>query len=424
MNDELPKQIARECVRILLIFSSSELGGAERSLTRMTLLHHENIQYTLASLDGPGAWSDWYRELGGHPFLFGSPRGTLDDSNHSELIKGHSSRNHELRQAQRGRMKIVQRYLGENGRHGHFNLKALWRMLALVRQSGFNAIYVIGLRASFWLRVLKPFLCGARLVHGIRWNPNSGSRLDRTFRLIERCLGWLVDLYVCNSQVAALTLECRAGVSSKKIRVIHNGLANLSPLPTKPLAERPLHVTVLANLNWRKGHIEFLNVVASIAKRLPQTHFFFVGRDDMAGRVATEIERRGLAGTVTLTGYQADIAPWLAETRLMVLPSLWGEGCPTSILEGQAHGLPVIAYAIDGIPELIADGIDGLLVPPGDIESFSSAILRLLEDPALAQRMGDAGRTKVERNFTLARCASLHTAIFSELAATSETGHS
>jgi glycosyltransferase involved in cell wall biosynthesis len=344
----------------------------------MTLLCREDVQYTLAALDGPGAWSDWYRKLGGCPLLFGECRG--------------------------------------NGRHGRLNPKALWHMLVLLRQQRFNAVYVIGLRASFLLRIVKPLLNGARLVHGIRWNPNSDSRLDRVFRLVERWLGWLVDVYICNSQAAVSTLERRIGVPSKKIRGIHNGLANLPPLPTKPLAERLPHVVVLSNLNLRKGHIEFLDVIASVAKRFPQAHFFFVGRDDMAGRVAAEIEQRGLAGIVTLTGYQVDVAPWLTETRLMVLPSLWDEGCPTSILEGQAHGLPVIAYAIDGIPELIDDGIDGILVPPGYAQTLASAIQRLLEDSVLAQRMGDAGRVKVERRFTLARCADLHSTLFSELA--------
>ena len=99
----------------------------------------------------------------------------------------------------------------------------------------------------------------------------------------------------------------------------------------------------------------------------------------------------------------------------MVLPSLWGEGCPTSILEGFAYDLPVVAYAIDGIPELIVDGVDGFVIKPNKVDGLACAIVRILENPVRAESMGMAGREKVARRFSLVRCADEHAQIFHKL---------
>jgi glycosyltransferase involved in cell wall biosynthesis len=364
-------------MNVLLVFSSSELGGAERSLTRMALASTGEIEYSLATLDGHGPWVDWCREIGGSPLVLGER--TTHDA------------------------------------HGRFGFKTLRRLATLVRRERYAVLYVIGLRASLWVRLMRPWLAGARLVHGIRWNPDSNSRLDRAFRVIERLLGGLIDLYICNSRVAAETLVRRAGIPPGKACVIYNGLEKL-PMQPGEVVDRPQRVVVLANLNPRKGHTEFLDVVAAVCIRQPRAHFVFVGRDDMDGHLVGEIARRGLAQAITLTGYQADVGGWLSDARLMVLPSLWGEGCPTAILEGYSHGLPVVAYAIDGIPELIADGVDGFVVPLRDTVALTDAVLRILDNPEQAARMGAAGRAKIVQKFTLVSCASLHAAAFSELA--------
>lgn len=364
--------------RVLIVFTSSELGGAERSLTRMALAAEGDVQYTLATLDGHGPWVDWCREQRVEPVILG--------------------KRHAI------------------SKHGRFGLGTILRLVAHVRLHRYSAVYVIGLRASLWLRFIRPWLRGSKLVQGVRWNPNSNSRLDRAFLFVERFLGGWIDLYICNSRNAASTIANRVGIREDKIKVVYNGLERIPPLSTAYDA-RPINVVVLANINPRKGHLEFLQVVAKIVEQVPEVRFFFVGRDDMSGRLANEIAQRGLGHVVTLTGYQSDVAPWLSSARLMVLPSLWGEGCPTSILEGHAFGLPVVAYAIDGVPELIDDGIDGLLVSPDKPADLADAILCILNDTAQAERMASVGREKVAKRFTLKQCTVEHGAIFLELLA-------
>jgi len=359
-------------VSALLLFSSSELGGAERSLSRMAFASQE-IDYQLAALYGEGPWCDWVRSQGREPLV-----------------------------------------LGQGGAGGGSMFGAFWRLIRHVRSHPVDLIYVCGARASLLLRLVRFFLPGTKLVHGVRWNPDSDSRLDRFFRLMERSTHSLVDAWITNSAIAKQTLESRCGIPAERVFVIYNGLESL-PADVPPLGERPLEVLTVANLNPRKGHREYLQVVREVLRAVPDAKFVFVGRDDMNGDVQRVIAEAGLSGHVRCEGFQADVSPWFRRARLMVLPSLWGEGCPTSILEGFAYGLPVVAYAIDGIPELIEDGIDGFVVLPSKPDELASAIVRVLENPVSAESMGMAGREKVASRFTLVRCADEHAQIFHKL---------
>lgn len=354
---------------VLLLFSSSELGGAERSLSRMAFVS-EGVDYHLATLQNDGPWCDWVRSQGREPLVFGR---------------------------------------GVGG--GGLMFKAFWHLIWHIRSHPVNVIYVCGVRAALMLRLLRFFFSGIELVHGVRWNPDSHTRLDRFFRLVERITHPLVDAWITNSAVAKKTLVSRCGIPPERVSVIYNGLEYL-PTDVPTIRERPMEVLTVANLNPRKGHREYLQVVRQVLMAVPDARFVFVGRDDMNGEVQQAIAEAGLSRHVRCEGFQADVSPWLRRARLMVLPSLWGEGCPTSILEGSSYGLPVVAYAIDGIPELIEDGVDGVVVSPNEPDKLAIAIIRILENPVQAESMGMAGREKVGSRFALARCADDHAQSF------------
>lgn len=369
-------------VRVLLVFSSSELGGAERSLTRMALAGNGDVEFALATLDGPGPWVDWCRQQGRQPFVLG---------------ERHSA-----------------------GRHGRFGVRAIARLAALVRRERYSALYVIGLRASIWLRLMRPWFCNVLLVQGVRWNPDSNSRLDRAFRLVERMLGWLIDCYICNSKAAAATLVQRIGIPEKKIRVIYNGLERLPPVSVQRPEHAPQILTV-ANLSPRKGFIEYLEqVVAPLGRRYPWLRFVIVGRDEMMGAVQRKAQALGLQKVVTFTGFRMEVAEEFNTASVFVLPSLWNEGCPTAILEAMASGLPVVAFSIDGIPELIDHEVEGLLTPARDYVGMAKAIEGLLAAPRLSARLGQAGRSKVASRFLIEHSVRTHVSTFQELSSASQ----
>lgn len=361
-------------MHVLVLFSSSQLGGAERSLSRMAFSAKE-IRYQLATLDGEGPWCDWVRSHGVQPLVLG------DEASGSTGL-----------------------------RPGVF-----WRLLKYVRHNPVDVLYVCGARASLVLRFLCIFLPKLKLVHGVRWNPDSNNHLDRFFRIMERFTHPLVDAWITNSAAARKTLVERCRISPDRVVVIYNGI-ELLPKDAIPLNKRPMEILTVANLNPRKGHIEYLRVIREVVNTTSTgVIFVFVGRDDMDGEVQRAIKVAGLDRCVRYEGFKADVSRYFQHARMCVLPSLWGEGCPTSLLESFSWGVPVIAYDIDGVSELVEDGVNGLLVPPGSSELLADRIIRLLGKVELAERYGQAGKMKVLEQFSLTQCVSRHTKYFFDL---------
>lgn len=359
-------------VSVMLLFSSSELGGAERSLSRMALASPE-VGYQLATLYGEGPWCDWIRSQGREPLV-----------------------------------------LGCGGAGGGLMLGAFWRLIRHVRSHPVDVIYVCGARAALLLRLLRIFLPGIKLVHGVRWNPNSDSRLDRFFRGMEWLMHSFVDGWITNSAVAKQTLVSRCGIPVERVFVIYNGLESL-PIDVPQLGERPMEVLTVANLNPRKGHREYLHVVREVLKAVPDAKFVFVGRDDMNGEIQRAIEEAGLSDSVRCEGFQADVMPWYRRARVFVLPSLWNEGCPTAILEAMSFAIPCVAFAMDGIPELVEDGDHGILLQCGDYSGMAAAIIRMLTDDDKASKLGGNGQERMYSHFKLENTATLHSVAFMEI---------
>ena len=363
-------------VNVLILFSSSEIGGAERSLTRMARASSGNVRYVLATLDGPGPWADWASSLGMEVHVLGMSPST---------------------------------------RRRRIELGAAKRLTGLVRRLGCDLIYVVGLRASVLVRLLRPLLGSVRLVNAVRWNPDSDSRLDRLFRLVEKSFGRWSDLYICNSKIAASTLTDRIGVPAEKVKVIYNGLSSMPPEDIV-FAPRMRQVVTVANLSPRKGHAEYVeNVILPLRKSSVDARFLFVGRDEMGGIVQRMVKRLGVEDVIEFTGFVDDVSSILARSMIFVLPSLWNEGCPTAVLEAMAHGLPIVAFSVDGIPEMITDGREGMLVPKGDYAAMAKAICTLLSDPVLARNLGRSGRLRVGREFQIDRCVRQHADVFGRL---------
>jgi glycosyltransferase involved in cell wall biosynthesis len=359
-------------LRVLLLFSSSELGGAERSLSRMVLASKE-IDYQLATLNSEGPWCEWIRSQGRKPLVLG--RGTAV---------------------------------------GGLMIRSFLRLIHHIRRHPVDVIYVCGARASLVLRIIRVFLPKIKIVHGVRWNPNSISRLDRFFRLVERFTHRLVDGWITNSMVAKRTLVSHCGIPENQISVIYNGLDSL-PTGVVQLGNRPKEVLTVANLNPRKGHREYIKVVQEVLTAIPDATFVFVGRDDMNGEIHRAIAEAGLSERVRCEGFQADVSPWFRRARVFALPSLLNEGCPTAILEAMSYSIPCVAFAIDGIPEMVENGQQGVLLQSGDYSGMADVIIQILTSDSKAAKLGESGQVRVHSHFRLEDTAAQHSATFNNI---------
>jgi glycosyltransferase involved in cell wall biosynthesis len=175
-------------------------------------------------------------------------------------------------------------------------------------------------------------------------------------------------------------------------------LGNPVDLPAVPdEGQRSSLLVYLGLVSDTKGCFDLLRAFGRLADRFSAWRLVVAGDGDI-DRLREEAARAGLAGTVDVPGWIEPIArdALLDRAAIFVLPS-YAEGLPMGMLEAMAHGTAVVATRVGGIPDTIADDVDGLLVPPGDIDALAAALERLMCDPALRHALGRAGRQRVAR---------------------------
>ena len=205
----------------------------------------------------------------------------------------------------------------------------------------------------------------------------------------------------------------RQGYPAGRIEVIHNGV-DLPPNGVAPENDPPV-IGEIARLCDVKGQRELIRALADV----PRARLVLAGRDleqggAFADALAREAEGAGVADRVEI-GFREDVSALLTELDVLALPS-WTEGLPMTVLEAMAHARPVVATPVGGTPEVVADGETGLLVPPRNPKALAAALRRLLDDPDLRRRMGEAGRRRVASEFTADRMAQRAVAVYERVA--------
>ena len=205
------------------------------------------------------------------------------------------------------------------------------------------------------------------------------------------------------------------GVSPSRVRVIACGVDTTRFRPNGCPQEPPTIVCV-ARLKPVKNLGVLLQACAHLLERGVEFRCVIVGDGPCRGELLAERRRLGLDQVVTFGGAasQRDVLAWWQRARSAVLTSS-SEGMPVCLMEAAACGVPAVATAVGGVPELIEDGHTGLLVPPGDARAVAEALERLLRDPALAARLGAAARRRAEQRFSVVRQVDRLVALWTDL---------
>jgi colanic acid/amylovoran biosynthesis glycosyltransferase len=209
--------------------------------------------------------------------------------------------------------------------------------------------------------------------------------------------------------------------AARQLEVVHCGVDS-ERYGWRGLAGRdPDRVLCVASLWPKKGHAHLVDALALLAERRPGIALQLVGDGPERERILRRASERGVAERVSLLGARSseDVRAALAEARVFALPSVRlpsgrMEGIPVALMEAMASGVPVVATRLSGIPELVQDGVTGLLVEPGDVHGLAAAMARVLEDDALAAELARAGRELIERSFSLTLEAKRLGDLFSE----------
>jgi glycosyltransferase involved in cell wall biosynthesis len=166
-----------------------------------------------------------------------------------------------------------------------------------------------------------------------------------------------------------------------------------------------------------KGQREFLSAAARAHEHIPQARFLIIGRGSLADVLRQDIARLGLSGKAWLTPYAADMPQVMNALDCLVHPQIGTEAMPLVICEAHSCGKPVIASALDGIPEAFAAAQCGQLVPPEDIDALAAAMRRQAATPPLAWQQRMEMHEKVAEKFSLDRMAADHLQLYRELLA-------
>ena len=294
--------------------------------------------------------------------------------------------------------------------HPALDLLGLLELVALIRRERPDILHANSSKAGLLGRTAAAALgVPVRIftAHGWAFKAYSGP-VSLIYRWADRLMAPLTTTTVCVSE-----RERSAGVAARTCRardtVVIPTAVDAGAAPRARRAGSPPRVITVGRLAAPKDTVTLVRALARVPGRPFRATIVGDGPDRPA--VEAEIRAAGLDGVVALAGERRDVPQLLADADVFALSSR-SEGAPISVLEAMAAGLPVVASAVGGVPEIVAHGATGLLVPPGDAAALAAALEQLLADPALRRRLGEAGQERVRERFDLAELRRAHVELY------------
>jgi len=219
---------------------------------------------------------------------------------------------------------------------------------------------------------------------------------------LDRIARSLPNAIIVNAGAIRTSLSKLRAFTPERIAVVHNGLETLTRQRDEDRAARA-HLTIggIMRMDKAKGIFFLLEAFAALAGRYDHLRLVMVGKGSALGQFTDRVAELGLQGRVVTTGYyEGDINELLDGFDIYIFPTLW-EGFPYSVLEAMRAGCAIVATTVGGIPEAIADGESGLLVPPGSARMLEVAIEKLILDPKLRGQLRSQATMAFNNMFTL-----------------------
>ncbi|MEO6517761.1 MAG: glycosyltransferase [Pseudoxanthomonas sp.] len=359
-------------IRLLLITDTSIAysGGSERFLRNLaSLLPRERYQITLVEL------------------------ATESHAGPAHTLAG-------MQHIQRVRLPVTAIY-SRGGRHA-------WRQLdALVRQGRFDIVQSHHEKSDLLNALLTP-PAGCMRISNRR---DMGFKKSAKLKWLFRFLNTRFDRVIAPAQPILSELARAEGLDSASMLWIPNGV-DTSKFTCWPdarrraarqslgLADDAIAFVCVARMTAEKRHVDLLSAFAQVHGELPWAHLFLIGQGPLHADIQQQVAAAGLGRAVTLLGMRPDIESVLPALDIGLLVSST-EGMSNAILEMAACGLPVIATAVGGNPSLVQADVNGMLVPACQPDLLAQAMLSLALAPEQRRRLGQAARSRIERDFSL-----------------------
>lgn len=229
-------------------------------------------------------------------------------------------------------------------------------------------------------------------VHNVAQEEAEG-RLQKITNRIFFCRGWAVP--VALSPKVQKSIEAFYDMKPEQIPMIYNGIDLERCRIKENYAAEELRLIHIGRFNAQKNHRGLLDAFALIQKKLPGCRLELLGDGELRAEVEAYVRELGISEQVFFRGNQPDVHPYLHDADVFLLPSKF-EGMPMTIIEAMGTGLPVVATAVGGVPDMFTDGESGFLVSE-DPQQIAEAILRLAESETMRRDMGQKARAESVR---------------------------
>ncbi len=292
---------------------------------------------------------------------------------------------------------------------GKFPVQDILRLAGLLRDEYADIVEIHGIRANFIGR-LAAKLAGVPIILTSVLSTDDWRKWYHVW--LDRSTSWAVTGWIANSNACKRSLVEREHFPANKISVLYDGIViedwtrfsdNTTRLRYRAEwgynEENVIFVTV-ANFRPDKGLQYLIEAIPLVLKKNPHARFVLVGSDWMGGQLQKRSEELNIKHAIHFMGFRRDIKEIYDAADGTILPSL-REGLPICLIEAMSMELPVVATSVSGIPELVADGLSGLLVAPRDLDNLAKAISQMALDKTVRQEMGHHGRLRVQKMFAI-----------------------
>lgn len=304
---------------------------------------------------------------------------------------------------------------------------ALIKLTIFLRKEKFDIVHCHTSKGGFVGRIAAK-LAGAKIIiyspHGDIFEGYFCKLVTDFFILLEKFTARFTDKIINLTKIEIERFIERSIGTRRQLTQIYNGIniKYYERVPTPNLKKRAefglgkddFVCATVGRLVPIKGHTYLIKAIQKVVKVIPEAKFLFVGDGELKSKLSEEIKSLDLQKHIILLGARSDIATILSCINAFLLPSL-NEGFGMVLIEAMAARKPVIATNVGGVPEVIINGTTGILVPPKDPEAFSSAIIKLYNNPDISLEMGSAGYSRAKNFFDIGTTVRKFEDLYSKL---------
>jgi len=279
--------------------------------------------------------------------------------------------------------------------------RTLWQLHRAIRQMRVDIVHTHSSKAGFLGRLAAQMAGVPHIVHTPHGHVFEGyfsPVATRAFIALERLAARWTDRIITLSDEEARD-HLKLGIGRLKQFVTIPSGVDLEPVTAAPpvrLVSGGLVIGAVARLVPIKGLQHLVDAAPEILRQCSDARFLLVGDGEMRPALEAQARALGLSDRIVFAGYREDIPSVIAGMDIVALPSI-NEGMGRVLVMAMALGKPIVATKVGGVPELLGEGDAGVLVPPGDPRALADAICALLENPARAHALGEAGRRRAPR---------------------------